>query len=536
MPKSVACSTKTAVNNAFSVAAMAVLALLLSFLASCGSPDAPPEPTVANEPTHSSDRLPAETLPQGANASRDTLTEDGKRIIYIGSFSGGSQEVEDAYDYITAAVGSFNITNTECEVRIVDYGTAYEIDSLYRLNAEIVGGIMPDILVTHGMPVNSYHSKGLLYDINDWIEPELFYSGPLESMRANDGRLYSVSPLFTVTTFYGLTKYVGESGELTLDNLYEIWTKFFENGGESFISGVSNEFICMLMVSWFENEFVDEYNGVCNFDSPRFTELLEFCKSLPANPPALNVKEDIGLDGSGIFQSVLKSPDLHYANAVKREKSLLGVLRTPRYWGLVYPTHWMVKLALADADYRYIGIPGANTGSVFMDVPISVSAESGNLDIVKLFVNKLWTRTESYNGKVSLNRFPLKRSVIETLNRNAAVSGETALFGYVENMLGWFSSNPNVPVYTMSDFEELQTIVEEANLHSGSPLVFYMAPLSRSQVRGDRLDSGFEPDLSIYMNSIIYEELRAFFAGTQDSVHTAKLIQSRYSIYLNEQK
>jgi hypothetical protein len=517
-----------------SFAVILSLAVLLTALASCDSPDIAIIPT-PNETSPNPSWLPIKT-PTPYGTSRETVTEDGKNIIYIGSFSSGSQEIEDAYNYIKNSVGSFNLTSPEYEARVIDYGIAYEIDSLYRLNADILGGIMPDILITHGMPVDSYQSKGLLYNMDEWIDSKYFYSGPLESMRAEDGGLYNVSPLFTVTTFYGLTKYVGESGTLSFDDLRVAWEQFVADGGKSFISGVSNEFICLLMVDWFENEFVDRTNAVCDFGSPKFIELLEFCKSLPSNPSALNVNENIGLESYGISESVLRNPELHYANAVRTEKSLLGVLRTPRYWGFVYPTHWMVKFMLSDVDYRYIGVPGANTGSVFMDVPFSVSAHPNNLDIVKIFVDKLWTRKEGNDGKFSVNYFPLKRSVMESVNQSTVVTGETGIFGYVENMLMWFSSNPDIPIYTMSDFTELEEIVSSSNVKANSPLALYMTPLSRAQVRGDRFAGGFEPNLSIYLNSIIYDELHSFFGGAQDAKRTAELIQTRYTLYLQEQQ
>ncbi|NLO46846.1 MAG: hypothetical protein GX111_00780 [Clostridiales bacterium] len=194
-----------------------------------------------------------------------------------------------------------------------------------------------------------------------------------------DGKLYEVSPGITVTGFYGLSSNLGCSGELSLDELYTAWERFNTGSEKAFIEGFSNGLICLLLISSAESIFVDVSKSTCSFDSPEFINLLEFSKKLPDEPEALHIDADISdLSGSPMSQ-LLSMPDIHYAVSVKEGESLLAMMSSSRVWGIPYAPHALMKLILDGRDVTFVGIPGADLASVYMEFPVAVSRNSCNL-------------------------------------------------------------------------------------------------------------------------------------------------------------
>jgi hypothetical protein len=511
-------------------------AALLCAFAACGEVPADTESSAV--PTAKSLFPSAKLTPTPApllapTEKRETVNADGKPIIYIGSFSSGSFEIEDSFVWLNTAVRNFNYKwEAEYEARVIDYGDATVSESLYRLNAEIISGKMPDMLITHGMPIDNYLKLDLLYDMSDWLDPEKFFAGPLEAMKTN-GKLYEVSPAITVTSFYGLEKYLGESASLPLDEIYAIWEKFNVSGDKDFIAGLPNEIIAMLLISAYEDQFVDRNAATCNFNSPEFIKLLEFCKKLPDNPTEINVKADTGLSTSW-SASILQTPDLHRAIAVRKEAALLGVFATQRDHGIPFFTHYYVTAALNGVDYSFIGYPGANNASVYLDFPLAVSANCAYIGGAQDFVDSLWSLTFLGGSAKNVRYMPLKRSTMKTFN-----DYQLKDLSYMKDItkrddaLLWGAFGESAPLYTLEEFSEFEEIINSASIRVRSPIASYIPPFNNSQMDPNR--QFIAPSASTFLNPIIAEEIQAFFGGIQDVSRTAELIQSRYSVYLSEQ-
>jgi hypothetical protein len=509
------------------IAIFLCIALFIAFAACANSPsntEVIATPTAKNLfPTEKPTPTPTPLITP--TEKREAVNIDGKPVLYVGSFSSGSFEIEDSFIWLDTAVRNFNYRSQDFEARIIDYGNSSAPDAMYRLNTEITSGKMPDILLTHGMPVDSYAKLGLLYDMSGWLKPEEFYTGPLNAMLTADGKLYEISPLITVTSFYGLTKYVGTEGALTLSDIYAAWENFNASGDKVFIAGLSNELICLLLVSAYEEQFVDRSALTCNFTSPKFIELLEFCKNLPAQPAELDVKANIGWTGNAVL---LQTPDLHRAVAVRKEEALLGIFGTQRTTGFHGATHYIQTLALDGMDYRFIGYPGANAASIYSEFPLAVSSKSANTDGAQMFVNGLW---EAFANELPI--IPLKRSAMEKTNEHwlkdwiEFENNKTVLFkgGIIVD---------NSPDYTMEQFSELEAIIDAANVRVRSPIASYLPPFNRNNWSSSRQRTA--PPAKTLADPILAEEIQSYFGGIQDVNRTAELIQSRYSVYLNEQK
>ena len=504
-----------------------IIFILVTLFAGCRASAPNTAPSSSESDAH-------EITPLPQIEDRQELSEDGKAIIYIGAFSGGNFEIVEAYIRLENAVNLFNAKSKKYKSQIIDYGDASTREALYRLNAEIIAGHMPDMLLTFGMPAEHYASLGLLYDMNDWLEPSEYFTGPLDSMRT-DGKLYEVSPGITVTGFYGLSSNLGSSGELSLDELYAAWEKFNTDGTKSFIAGVSNELICLLLISSIESNFFDKNAFTCSFNSPEFIKLLEFCKKLPDNPEALNLDpDDSDLQGSSLGTSYKPLPDTHYPLSVNKGEALLGMLSSSRTWGIPYGPHALMIYNLDGKEVTFIGIPGAKSSSVYMEFPVAVSAYSKNLDGTREFIDQLWSLSFMNRYPDDLVMLPLKRSTLDKLVKYFMDKLDKEQYIEIrdENML--MLLDDNTKPYTLTDFEGFIKFVDEAHLLVRTPIAIYMPPYSISYLQPKAQKQAQSP--SSFINPIIVEEIQAFFAGTQDSSRTAKLIQSRYSIYLEEQR
>jgi hypothetical protein len=523
---------------------IAIVIIFTIALSACANPtaadvDASATPT-AKSLYPSAKATPAPTPRLSPTEKRESVNADGKPLLYIGSFSGGSFEIEDSFIWLDTVVRNFNYKwQEQYEARIVDYGDATASDAYYRLNSEIISGQMPDMLITHNLPIDSYAKLGLLYDMSGWLNPEDFYTGPLNAMLTEDGKLYEISPLITVTSFYGLTKYLGKEGAMSLADIYAAWEKFNASGDKVFIAGLSNELICMLLVSGYEEQFVDRSAATCNFNSAEFIELLEFCKKLPAHPAELDVKAKLGLRG-GDSSTAFEALDLSVRRAltVRNEEALLGVFGTQRFDGTLYMPHQQLMLGLNDADYRFIGYPGANTASVYFEFPFALSSKTPNIEVARIFVDELWESFTNQNSS-GISMLHIKRSAVEAINKYYLkewqdFSKMSDDIDIADNVLLWGNINfTGAPDYTLDDFAEFEELINAANVRVHNPITSYLPPLNTLQIGKYRELTA--PLVSTFVNPILSEEIQSYFAGIQDVNRAATLIQSRYSVYLSEQ-
>jgi hypothetical protein len=160
-----------------------------------------------------------------------------------------------------------------------------------------------------------------------------------------------------------------------------------------------------------------------------------------------------------------------------------------------------------------------------MEFPVAVSADSPNLDGTKVFIDQLWSLSFMSRGPGDFVMLPLKRSVLDSFVRDMINrTGEDRLMFFDE------AFEP----YTLIEFAEFLTFVDEARLPVRTPLASYIPPYSPSNLSPDARRQA--PPTSSFVSPIIAEEVQKFFANAQDAAITAEHIQERYSTYLEEQK
>ena len=451
---------------------------------------------------------PASSVPASPEpeAPAHRLSEDGRIILTVGAFQTDSSIASEgdlsSWTLLKKAVDRFNGQNGEYLVEIRGYGDAGSADALYQLNAEILGGDIPDLLVTCGMPGESYARKGLLLDLYEWYDKELFFAGPLRSMET-EGRLYSVSPSIELVSFYGLRSVLGEAEGYSLEDIYGAWECFY-TGENAFIPRFNGLYTFLVLAGMRMEEWVDLGSASCRFDSPEFLSLLKFCQKLPG--------EAAVTQSEAYAQGKLSAEQID-ALCVKNHDALLGMLFIQGGVGSILGEYASYLTPLEGEDIVYAGVPGtvpAAAGCV-SELPMAVSARCGEPEGARQFLDSLWDLKYRQVYENEMRSIPLMRSVLEDYIRF-----------YREHSARTYTDE-NGEAYTALYIAETITPLRDADID-----VF----LNQIENASVPVPNSF----SMKVDPIVMEEALAFFSGAQSAEQTAKNIQTRYGVYLAEQK
>ncbi|MBR5702062.1 MAG: hypothetical protein IKX47_06305 [Oscillospiraceae bacterium] len=448
---------------------------------------------------------PASSVPASPEpeAPAHRLSEDGRIILTVGAFQQGENQ-DELYSYalLEKAVDRFNRKNKEYLVEIRNYGDSASAEARAKLDGEILDGDIPDMLMTYGMPAASYGKKGLLLDLYDWYDREQFFSGPLKSMET-DGRLYSVSSAVQIISFFGLESVLGKAEGYSLEDIYGAW-KCFYTGENTFLPRSYGEFTFLYLAGLRMREWVDLGSASCRFDSPEFLSLLKFCQKLPG--------EATVTQSEAYAQGKLSAEQID-ALCVKNHDALLGMLFIQGGVGSILGEYASYLTPLEGEDIVYAGVPGtvpAAAGCV-SELPMAVSARCGEPEGARQFLDSLWDLKYRQVYENEMRSIPLMRSVLEDYIRF-----------YREHSARTYTDE-NGEAYTALYIAETITPLRDADID-----VF----LNQIENASVPVPNSF----SMKVDPIVMEEALAFFSGAQSAEQTAKNIQTRYGVYLAEQK
>ncbi len=136
---------------------------------------------------------------------------------------------------ITNAIIDFNKQNAEYRIQVVDY-SQYNTDEDYtagvtKLNNDIITGKSFDLILMNQLSYESFASKGLLADIGAMMESdETFqrdkYLTNILDAASYGGKIYSVIPLFDISTVIAKRENVGDRISWTMDDLKALMQKY----------------------------------------------------------------------------------------------------------------------------------------------------------------------------------------------------------------------------------------------------------------------------------------------------------------------
>lgn len=413
-------------------------------------------------------------------------------------------------DYnLRSQIVKFNKSNPDYRIVVKDYSEyATDDDSnagLTKLNTEIISGNVPDIIANETeFPLAQYASKGLLEDLWPYIDADPEYSRdklmtqPLNAAQT-DGKLYRLPIDFGVTTAVGLGKVVGEYTTWTLADVNDALSKLPE-GATVFNKYYTQAEMLKYCIAMNAENFMNWQDGTCSFDSDEFRALLEFVKPFPAEYD---------------WQSDAEEYESDYTR-LKNGKQLLYPTSLSGFSDLYY------TFAALNNDIRFVGFPreDGSSGNAFnASCTLSISTTCKDKSGAWAFIRS--TLSDDYQE--SIWNYPIVKSVFEAKAQEAMTQEyETDADG---NQILDDDGNP-IPIsnggmsYGDEPMIELYAVTQEQ----------YDAVLALI----DSTTSFVDFDQNVL--DIISDEAAGYFAGSKTVEEASKLIQSRVSLYIQEQK
>ena len=410
----------------------------------------------------------------------------------------------------------FNKSSDKYRIEIKDYSefnTAEDYKAgLTKLNTEIAAGNVPDILNVSGLPIQQYGAKGLLEDLWPYIDndPDLGRDAIMENVfkaAEQDGKLYQVFSTFSIQTVVGATKVVGDRMSWTLDDLQAALATMPE-GCTIFGEGDTKAGMLSNVLAQNMDAFVDWSTGQCSFDSEDFISLLEFCNSFPLEYDWNNVdREEYEDDNTRVMNG----------KQMLLNAGLYDLGDSLQMYEVVF-----------NGDYSFIGFPqeDGSVGSSFsLGNGIAMSStckdKEGAWSFMREYLMPQYANVDEeymiggYN--LSTNKADFEKMV------EMAMKKEYQLDENGNQVLDENGQPIEVPKYTYG-FNDLTVDVYATTQEQYDQfMALYNA-----------IDSISTYDENIY--NIVNEVAGGYFNGDKTVQDTAKQIQDRVTLYVNEQR
>ncbi len=384
----------------------------------------------------------------------------------------------------------FNRKSSDYRIEVRDYSefnTEDDYSAGYtKLITEIGSGAVPDIMVTDGLPIETFGAKGLLADLWPFIDADEELGGragvmePVFNALSQDGKLYEITSSFYITTIAGPASIVGTEPGWTYEEMYAALDQMPE-GCELFSLGTTRSdvfsSICMLNLS----RFVDWTTGECSFDSDDFISLMEFANRFPET-----------FDWEH-HEWTNEDSD---AYRIKEGRQLLVTL------SLSDPYSYNYYSEMFNGDMALKGFPDVpGSGAVFNmnGTGLAIASTCKNQDAAWSFVRTLLTREyqENYTYGFCTNR--------ELCEENIQSMVGESYYSYDQ-----VTGEEKEIIFTQENADLITDLINNTSM---------VADYNTSQI-----------------NDIINEEVAYYFSGEKTAQDVAATIQNRVSIYVNEQR
>ena len=429
---------------------------------------------------------------------------------------------------LRSMIVEYNKTNDEYRINVVDY-SEYATDDDYnagvtKLTTEIISGSVPDIFLTSNLPIDKYAAKGVIADLNTFMDggnglSRDYFVPQVMSALEKDGKLYELPTSFSVQTAYALSSIASQYDTWNVAAVQDAMTQLQE-GATVFSDGWTKNTALSNCLSRNLSAFVDWTTGKCEFDSEAFQQLLAFCNSFPAETSdgdgaiAYASSADIAVD-----VAMWESDATRITNG-KQLMSTTGMYSFDSYIWNVY--------AIRD-KITFTGYPTEDgSGSSFeLQMPMAISSVTkypdAAWDFVCSIIKKMNTIDENnyyYGFPISQAAFDAEMTDIMTEQYQLDENGEQvdwdgdgepdkAIRGSYETMENGETVYKDVYALTQEDIDQILGVINSTR-------------------------SVYDYDQEIL--DIITDEVAAYFAGDKDVQTTANMIQSRVNLYVQEQR
>ncbi|MBR1457208.1 MAG: extracellular solute-binding protein [Oscillospiraceae bacterium] len=434
---------------------------------------------------------------------RGTVSE--RQVLTLGTLS--PQGVSDAVLRFNRSQDAVRIELRDYSAYVGDDADSYEV-GLQKLTTEIMAGDVPDLLALESLPYAQLAAKGLLEDLYPYLDadPDLargdFFENVLHGMEVGGG-LYQVSPGFTVITLMGPSDVVGDTPGWTYDEFDAVVAELPE-GCTALGPEVGRDGILEMCTYLSLGDFVDWGTGRCDFDSEGFRRLLRFCAQFP------KLEQRAYDEDSSDMSRIAEGRQL-----------------------LVYTGLYNVDEAVYNDQYfsgrsTYIGFPTLHgTGNVLYPTSgYAMSAACADKEAGWSFLRAFFTQEyqEKYGAEIGL---PLNRAAFRT------ALDEAMRVEYEKDAEGHYVLDANG--------ERIPTSKGGISLSVGGGARMDFELWAMTQEQADKLLQVIETsDRAVDLNSalfgIVKSEAEAYFAGQKTAEEVARLVQSKASLYVSEQR
>ncbi|MDO5476188.1 MAG: hypothetical protein Q4F43_03630 [Eubacteriales bacterium] len=281
---------------------------------------------------------------------------------------------------IRSEVIRFNKESDKYRISLVDYSQYdleddeyYDSTGFTKMNSDIISGTAPDImLLTEGVPVDNFISKGVFEDLTDryngdeGIDKSDFLTNITDSF-LTDGRMYVAVPGFMVTGVSGKQKYIGDGKDLSIDSIRKIAAG--RGLKDSDIFGViDRDTVFQSAVMFSGDQFIDRDAHTCDFNNAQFQELLEFARLFP--------------------EEISEEQYNDYFTQYLADKALLNI----QYINTVYDYNYMTRDLFGDLNVTLTGFPSADNkgAAVSAAMQLGINSSASDPDGCWSFIRRLY--------------------------------------------------------------------------------------------------------------------------------------------------
>lgn len=419
----------------------------------------------------------------GVGCALVTRVESAQPLTVITlALTGEGEDMGAFYLYDLAA--RFNRESPDVRIELLDYSlynTAEdELAGTVRLAADMLEGNCPDILMLEGINADSWARRGLLLELNAFIDGEsgvsraLLFDNWLRALEL-DGGLYCLPVSWKVRAAAAAAVYAAGLEGLSYADVDAILAA---NPQIEYAVGLNtSRQSCLETALGFNAGYlIDREAGTCSFTSGLFEDILAQAAKQPAE----------AVTGEGTPYGY----EWDY-----NEQAMLASGRQLLYTGVV---NLYVLRTFTDAlgeDFVFCGFPGSGEGrgaAVEPVVPLGISAATEHPEECWSFLKAVLTKESK-----TMDNYSALRS---------CASAE--IEQYLENLAGWRENGYDLT----ADME---------------------AVTARGLALFDEVDALYGLDAEVL--AIIEDAVPAFFAGEKSAADTAAEVQSRVTTYLSEQ-
>ncbi len=412
---------------------------------------------------------------------------DDKEVITMGLFEENSE--------LAMAVADFNKSQTGYKIEIINYAENSDLDTaITRFSNELISGNAPDIIDLYHLNAQTLASKGALEELTPYLEndakvkrEELFES--VLDAYSIDGGLYTIPNSFVVYGVVGSSEYLADCGSGYSWTVEDV-TKLINNNPDMEIFGYnSKSYILIELVRNNLNKFVNWQSGECDFEGTEFLSALKLANCF--------YEKFKGVSGEYNHYDIVAE-----GKTMAEITSINSVLEL-QFWKTFMGDDFVVK-GFPTEEGSGIRIMGANL--------LGINAASNNKEKAWEFISSLLTK-EYYENR-GVEGFPTLIPAYDAQNEKYSTPE------YTTDESG---NQLEIP----KDYMGMGDI--EVKCYAASPED--VARMTDIINNCDRIDANDDK-----LINIIIEEAEAYFAGQKTPEDVAGIIQSRATMYVNENR